>query len=145
MVVGWPGRYRHVSRHYTLVVFMFKVINLKTPVPSDISKLFASTDDLYVRPLHFTIVLGMLVVRLWWYVGGQFRGPVFVRFDNCRFLKTKWSSQVGPYTLQYTHREDDTIMISSSNSEFCVVCDSVHTLCRDDLSLYFRSLRHVSH
>jgi hypothetical protein len=103
-----------------------------------------STSELFVRPLHYTIVLGMFTTRWWWYSDGVFQGPVFIRFDHCRFLHTKWLGSLGPYTIDASGTNQGLLDVRDESGEFRVVCESLQFLGRADLPRFFRNMSRIS-
>ena len=98
---------------------------------------------LYLTPLSYTVILGMLMTRWAWEAEGQYAGHVHMRLDRCHFLRTKWKSHLGPYRISMVELDNGRLEISDSTSEFRVVCEGIHVVENENVSVYYRNLRHA--
>lgn len=112
----------------------------------DVLEFFESTHNLYVRPLHFTVLMGMLLTE--WSVrdSGKRKRLKHIRFDGCLFLSTNWGEKgdLGPFDIQFTTSvEGNAIEICDEIQQFRVICNGLEEQPIESSKEYYASLRQL--
>jgi len=77
----------------------------------------------------------------WNYKGKKFES-IYVRFENCEFIRTGWLGPYGPWTLNLSTNTCGLKVLTASTGEFEVVFESWYLHhSRDEVFQFHRNIR----
>ena len=112
-------------------------MNIET---SDPIEALTSGQELFFRPLSYTITMRMLVVRCW-AVDSSPRDDRYTMFEDCERMKVTWHGKLGPYKLSVRRLQTELLEIRDSTGEFEVICRDVTWIDNEDVPSFFRNLQ----
>lgn len=102
-------------------------------------QLLTSQSRFFLRPLGYTITLGMLITR-WWNADSNPGQGFCIVFEGCERMKVSWQGELGPYKLSSRRTQNGSLEFRDPGGEFEVVCRDVRYLAKDEVAIFFRNL-----